>query len=94
MEETLITFETAKLAKEKGCDWILLNNGFPFPSQSLLQKWLREEKKIRIFVVDVDCADWDEPKYAYFINGDGTELDFDTYELSLEHALQEALKLI
>jgi len=58
MEDTLINFETAKLAKEKGFDiftekmyrqdGILGNSDFSrestfrAPTQSLLQKWLRE----------------------------------------------------
>jgi hypothetical protein len=66
MEDQLITFDTAKLAKEKGFDWqtnmvykqellytrdnIIKNSAFKnskvyratAPTQSLLQKWLRE----------------------------------------------------
>ena len=56
MEEQLISFETAKLAKEKGCN---LENctcgGYPDCicydkriSQSLLAKWLREKYDIEI----------------------------------------------
>ena len=71
MEDTLITFETAKLAKEKGFDiktthyylgdeeyhilniskdygieglnWNLRSTRTSAPTQSLLQKWLREK---------------------------------------------------
>ena len=46
MEDTLINYETAKLAKEKGFDFIyIIDNELTNHSlitQSLLQKWLRE----------------------------------------------------
>ena len=55
MEEILITFDTAKLAKEKGFKKIFCHYGYKksgkvtvmpsyydAPTQSLLQKWLRE----------------------------------------------------
>lgn len=45
MKEQLISFETAKLAKEKGFYIEDQNNHIPkynLPTQSLLQKWLRE----------------------------------------------------
>ena len=46
MEDTLISFETAKLAKEKGFDFIyIIDNELTNHSlitQSLLAKWLRE----------------------------------------------------
>ena len=54
MEEQLISFETAKLAKEKGFDFIyIIDNELTNHSlitQSLLQKWLREKHQI---IVDV-----------------------------------------
>ena len=85
MEETLISFETAKLAKEKGfggkglttpngyfresnlCN-IPCNNKSDFcgkdefsaPTQSLLQKWLREEHKLEVHVSF--NPDWDFKK--------------------------------
>jgi len=72
MEDTLISYKTAKLAKEKGFDIevqamtcgegypIVFNpqeespynwnsrNGYSIPTQSLLQKWLREKLNIYI----------------------------------------------
>ena len=75
MKDELVTFETAKLAKEKGFDlvtnkyWVNYYTGqpidkwrlfrhtdvdvieemeFPAPTQSLLQKWLRETKDIHV----------------------------------------------
>ena len=67
MEEIRVSFETAKLAKEKGfdidCGWKLrkLENGsfthtnsselgIEQPTQSLLQKWLREVHNINVLV--------------------------------------------
>ena len=54
MEDTLISFETAKLAKEKGFDFIyIIDNELTNHSlitQSLLAKWLREVHSI---IVDV-----------------------------------------
>lgn len=71
MKEQLITFETAKLAKEKGFDDVVTNH-LPYMlegddegcigasiyckvyanccTQSLLQKWLREEKDVLVEV--------------------------------------------
>ena len=72
LEEKLISFETAKLAKKKGfnvhCRWyfddengdLYENEDFPYnswngslfaPTQSLLQKWLREVHSIHIEVL-------------------------------------------
>jgi len=57
MEETLISFETAKLASEKGFDLITEVGNFEYEDensiylaarQSLLQKWLREEHNINV----------------------------------------------
>jgi hypothetical protein len=131
MKEQLISFETAKLAKEKGLDKIRCNyiynigyhdlqpemdafESFPkdsvsgqfhlalAPTQSLLQKWLREKHKIYI---DVDSACYlEEGKYAAQIHAHGKRhfqkniLDgftiFKTYEEALEEGLAEALRLI
>ena len=88
MEEQLISFETAKLAKEKGFDWICrvfyedwdnnelhepispsdFNNEHVWektisaPTQSLLQKWLREVHDIKM-CVSYTCVD--DSEYAY-----------------------------
>lgn len=50
MEEQLISKETAVLVKEKGFDLNNhLKNGNP-PTQSLLQKWLREKHNLYICI--------------------------------------------
>lgn len=145
MKEEVISFKTAKLAKEKGFDWETHSyfskpkyskeyehlvgfdddywgnnyyydwntNGEPFkpfskdcysiPTQSLLQKWLREEHKI---YVTVDVSVYEEPeRFAAEISGYGERgvfmpvmIDgftiYNNYEQALEEGLYQALKLI
>lgn len=57
------------------------------PTQSLLQKWLRE--KYLLFVL----VDWTGMEWNYKFNGTIKGID-KTYEKALEKGLQEALKLI
>lgn len=138
MKEQLISFETAKLSKEKGFDWETffyhgtnkgvydkddLNKGYSgsgtppnnwnrmpssvrdvelysAPTQSLVQKWLRE--KCRIYVESQMYIEDGLYKFNFVIKGDkGYELDvlclkgnFPTYEKALEEGLQEALKTL
>jgi len=113
MKEELITFETAKLAKEKGFDvycynyWIddktqtdehyksklvkeLKDKCISAPTQSLLQKWLRE-----VHNIDVYCQPTFEIKGKWYNNIASHNPPFvGTYEEALEIGLQEALKLI
>jgi len=119
MEEQLITFETAKLAKEKGfnasCHELyrkmdneliigrnyasnLTTTGCIAPTQSLLQKWLREEHKIHIDVIHfidqpINNEIWPDC-YQFFVDGEAFHPYCKTYEETLEHGLLEALKLI
>lgn len=131
MKDKLISFETAKLAKEKGFnipvryafytekdkrdlrtrtqDW---NNHFvwvgsswgghntnPFysrPTQSLLQKWLREVHK-----VNVSISFYDDGKNKYWtchIHKDSSQQAYvcgeDVYEDALEKGLFEGLKYV
>lgn len=123
MEDQLISFETAKLARDKGWDIVTdkafnPNTGKAIkgnvifhllqaepdlskhtfrPTQSLLQKWLREVHKIH---VNPEYAAPDTNRYNYRIDayscqffGESSER-FDTYEEALEAGLQHALKLI
>ena len=124
MKEQLITFDTAKLAKEKGFDELtkyiyfngelsgltlddynylgdkkLRKNVLSAPTQSLLQKWLREKHNIQVcnnlhykvgggiagYLIDISHP-----------NGDfkSTSISENTYEEALEKGLQESLKLI
>ena len=114
MEEQLITFETAKLAKEKGFksatsrqynskgeDYHPLSIGiqdeeylkrFPAPTQSLLQKWLREKHGIHIEIIP-NKNKWHTVMYPLVCIDDvGHFGDWDTYEQALEEGLYEALK--
>lgn len=113
MQETIITFETAKLSKEKGFDLIVRNAyhyngsncieittknseniGISAPSQSLLQKWLRDVHNIEIAVQWFDnCYIKAVAKKPFKANTYRVE-GIDTYEEALELGLQEALKLI
>ena len=104
MEDTRITFETAKLAKEKGFEFRVVWEyilGFKEDSerdkylstQSLLAKWLREKYNIHLIAyknINIDGYDW------CFITTDGiTNINsYKTYEEAYEIGLQEALKLI
>lgn len=125
MEEQYISFETAKLAKEKGFriyygtsywkkDGELFGTPyyeFPHdedrytsypryiaPTQSLLQKWLREFKYYHVYVIPTSDNQWAfEVKYISRIVPNVTILDtvyqteFPSYELALEAGLIEAL---
>lgn len=75
------------------------------PTQSLLQRWLRETHKIRIFVENKTAGDFGF--IIYTLNPDKTKiagipwirnsyftLHFNTYEEALEKGLLNALKLI
>jgi hypothetical protein len=114
MKDELISFETAKLAKEKGFNIVCTMqytdfNGierlqnyidvesetFPYaPTQSLLQKWLREVHNIHIStIIRVGTR-----KYRVRIDYKHLEIwkneicgIFNTYEEALEKGLQEAL---
>lgn len=126
MKETLISFETAKIAKEKGFDIPVLygvygrkmklthdvnhklinwnastkqqkqSQATSVPTQSLLQKWLREDHSKELFVY----KNLEKGKYiCYLYSGvkrysGYTENEGDTYEQALEKGLTEALKLI
>ena len=120
MEDQLISFETAKLAKEKGVDlhtincydkrgklWALhsdnnVKHKISAPTQSLLQKWLREKYNIHIRIWE-RSGDY-HGFYCDLVDlntlGDGDiegDIGLDsrlTYEQALELGLQEALKLI
>lgn len=72
------------------------------PTQSLLQKWLRDNHKIFVFSDSIlDCTIHEKGIKRFYFNiddidssdADNIEL-FDTYEKALEEGLYEALKLI
>ena len=67
------------------------------PTQSLLQKWLREKHNI-IVLVDYEGIDGYYYKYYYYINEvkkyNASDKNYITFEEAYEIGLQEALKLI
>lgn len=103
MKEQLISFETAKLANKKEfieCTENRYNKKGTFnyskaysisaPTQSLLQKWLRETHNIVVLVwYNPELQEWES-----HISEKYYESKFETYEEALEKGLQEALKLI
>lgn len=127
IHDEVVTYEVAKLAKEKGFDWkcreyynrdfdLRVNGIYALeytnsqidegymtaPTQSLLQRWLREEKGLHIEIVatasgyiwlldktnGTSIADSDH--HGTMVNEDSG--CYDTYELALEDALKYALK--
>lgn len=120
MEEQLISFEIAKLAKEKGFDTIQTNcydpkgtkeyiynwrienkvstdqrmkRLIPAPTQSLLQKWLREEHDTHILPIRIETNVGIKYSYTMNFKVDFDE-EYDTYEEALEEGLLAGLKLI
>ena len=67
------------------------------PTQSLLQKWLREKHNI-IVLVDYEGIDGYYYKFYSYKEGnknyDASDKNYNTYEEAYEIGLQEALKLI
>lgn len=130
MQEALVTFPTAKLAKEKGFKWgtskgycedgILTvsqyaskcyndSEDYPTkysaPTQSLLQKWLREVHNLHLYIDTTPSFEQMEShksKYKISIKVPFSPFKWttgryylgNTYEEALEIGLQEALKLI
>ena len=112
MIEQLISFETAKLAKEKGFEFRVVWEyilGFKedserdkyLPTQSLLQKWLREKYNQHIYLFPLDKGKWGFENNSISINLDHIFInymyegkEYNSYEEALEIGLQEALKLV
>ena len=123
MTDQLISFKTAKLAKEKGFheetqtmtvgeNYPIISNpqeespydwnsrkGYSIPTQSLLQKWLREKWFIHIVIQVFHSTigkEWTFSADVFYENGkiDRSGLTEDTYEEALEQGLIKALKLI
>lgn len=97
MKEEFITLETVKLLNA-----VLPYRGFYQPSQSLVQKWLRETQNLHISIIRDACG------YGYDIckADNGTHItdgifkgsndggQWDTYEEALEAGIQKAIELI
>ena len=106
--EDYVSFETAKLLKEKGFDY----QGFDYidfegevirqdrPTLQMAMKWLREEKNIFI-VIEPHMYDYINEKNSSYVTslwqGDNyyeniTSKDYPTYEEAVEAALKYALE--
>ena len=140
MKDTIITFETAKLAKQKGLNdhffhrpgesseriveskfcydpndktkelqsWSYnignstnerLERLISAPTQSLVQKWLREVHEIHIQISTYSCSPPQKYEYEVWVlnehYGEWNIIDsYTTYEEALEAGLQEGLTLI
>ena len=119
ISDTLISFETAKLAKEKGfiiptlcyfrydekqckgdlLDWNEDVGFYSRPTQSLLQKWLRDTHNIYLIVIPSYTDDNLLKSKYYFEISHIRKLkqfhgDFKTYEEALEEGLKTALNLL
>lgn len=123
MDDELVTFSTAKLAKEKGFNmgclmvydeshnteparrFDLKNIHFNFkyihisaPTQTRLQRWLRELHKIHIVIwynhINKFRVEFDKLECGYEAVNNSLSLNYDTYEKALEAGLLNALKSI
>lgn len=122
LKEKLISFETAKLAKEKKFDILCehsfsehnsaiqennqngfrnwnkeYKNSYSRPTQSLLQKWLREVHGTIIYVVpfkDIGDDNNDPIRFKVFTTKTINSKEYKTYEEALEIGLYQALLLI
>lgn len=115
--ETLISLETAKLSKEKGFDWpckkrcnidITMSDPFaPMPTQSHLQKWLRDVHGWHILVIPVVTMHYTFKIMKVWKKDFNPDLEIETppysgvdaynyrdYEEALEAGLLESLKLV
>lgn len=124
IHDEIVTYEVAKLAKEKGFDVptaefynddgnigcyprAFNHNEFPdgdyaAPTQSLLQRWLREEKGLCISVeayptlaiMGKVCFAWviKSGSDGHFMETNDSFQTFSTYELALEDAIKYALE--
>ena len=122
IEEQYVSFETAKLAKEKGFDiptrygfsergtlvrvdtsdnWNQDKGFYSRPTQSLLARWLREDRHMCVEVYCIACnfiwnickTDGTDTKSSEY-SGPNDGGAWDSYEDAMENGLQEALKMI
>lgn len=122
MEDQIVSFETAKLAKEKGFDEFLptyythvkadpsvqiddkwfRNSQFPetsyrlcsAPTQSLLQRWLRDKYKLHVFVMPYDDKELQQLLFENkLVDKDFNEFSSFNFTHTYEECLEEALQL-
>ena len=80
------------LEKEKRCSRYACKSWFIRPTQSLLQKWLREIHNIHIEINRTYEKGY--YTYEYFIDKNNQLFGFKNFEEALEKGLLEGLKLI
>jgi len=96
-----VSFYYSSLEENEDVEWMDKSKDFiPRPSQSLLQKWLREKYNIHIQITKhFTCYAFQILRYNKFEDNneiivDELLADYETYEETLEIGLYEALKLI
>ena len=72
----------------------ILHERFSVVTQSLLQKWLREEHDIHIYIEPYDDGEYEPVIITEKCDEKDEEVYFKSYEDALENALQESLKLL
>lgn len=87
---------------EEAKNWNVHYDRYSAPTQSLLQRWLREDKGYAISVtayptlasLNKVCYAWEikSSSDGYFMKSTDSEYTFSTYELALEDALKFALE--
>lgn len=91
MTDQLISIEVFNLAREKGLIWNVLTEYTKRPTQSLLQKWLREIHKIDVRVFR---------DFQFLIKNKNISSEyydivvFKSYEEALEAGLKKALNIL
>ena len=93
MEDKFITIDTLNMLLDKGFEYLV------YPTQSLVQKWLRETKNLHIEISYMYENYWTYdiltiPRHDLIGLSDRPIIRYNTYEEALEAGLQEALKLI
>jgi hypothetical protein len=96
MEDKFITIDTLNMLLDKGFEYLV------YPTQSLVQKWLRETKNMHICIYknasgygyDISKADNGTHIINDLSDGPNDGGQWDTYEGALEVGIQEALKLV
>ena len=110
MKEQLITVETALVARHKGCKihtpiQAYSGDNIPLHPQSLIQRWLREEYYIDVFIepiLDNGVLQWQSCSRSINKNNPRSfepilstlRRGFNNYEDALEEGLFTALKYI
>ncbi len=99
MKDELISAETFEIAKQKGFvkKGHFFNEDIIIPTQSLLQRWLREVHNIQVYASSATINMLGKYRdYIFTVNGKSSDHrdGYDTYEEALEKGLQEGLKLI